>query len=194
MKWWSAFLVLVLAVPAAAQDTIGLYFDEPVSGLQRYGYTIPGQPFEIVALIRSDSPGASMEFVMTELAVAFPGVFKLSTTKINNTPIDGGDNSLGEYVLDYSACVEPGVLEVVRVQYGDFSGVLANDIVLWCRGLQPGEPRRRTRHRDLTQHTVGQTLAELDPGVAAVDGLPEPTTGGAEVVFVGAPGTARRAQ
>ena len=42
-------------------------------------------------MITTASPSAAVEFVMDDLVVLFPGVFKLYTLKVNNTPLDEGD-------------------------------------------------------------------------------------------------------
>jgi hypothetical protein len=139
MKWMCLLLWLACAAPAAGQETIALYFDDPANGLQRWGYTYGGAAFEIVAVVETDSSMASVEFVMTELAVEFPGLFKLATTKLANTPLDAGANGLGEYAMEFTGCVEAGVHEVVRVMYGDFAGVLIWDVIVNLRGFESGD-------------------------------------------------------
>ena len=68
--------------------------------------------FAVTSLI---SAGAGAEFIMTELLSIVPGLFKLSTTRVNDTALDLGDNSVGEYQIDFSECVGAGSVEVVRV-------------------------------------------------------------------------------
>jgi len=134
-------LVCVVAAfaPAGAQDTITLMYDDAIDGFQRFGQVEPGIPFEIVALMEAGKPSCAAEFVMTEFTVVVPGVFKLSTTKVNNTPLDLGDNGVGEYIMAFQGCVAAGPVEVVRIMYGDFGGVTPPDVVLGMRGLQPGD-------------------------------------------------------
>jgi hypothetical protein len=132
-------LVAGLLVPAQAQDTIAIYIDDPVNGLSRYGDTVQGQPFDIVVVTETSQSSCASEFIVTELLVVTPGVFKLSTNKINNTQLDLGDNSVGEYLIAYAGCVASGPQEIVRVQYGDFGGVVGADVVLSIRGFQPGD-------------------------------------------------------
>ena len=129
-------LVACVIAPAQAQDTIGLYADSG-SGLSRFINTTPGVPFELAVLTKTADPSAAAEFVMSEILVLFPSVFKLSTVKVNNTPLDLGDNSLGVYIMAYSGCVGGGTTEVVRVQYGDFGGVIGTDVILKMRALNP---------------------------------------------------------
>jgi hypothetical protein len=132
-------LVAGLFLPAQAQDTIAIYFDDPVSGLARYGNTVQGQPFDLVVVTETSQSSCAGEFVMTELLVVTPGVFKLSTVKINNTQLDLGDNAVGEYLMAYAGCVASGPQEIVRINYGDFGGVIGSDVVLQIRGFEPGD-------------------------------------------------------
>ena len=165
----SIFAVALVAgvfAPAQAQDTIAIYFDTG-STLQRYGTTPAGAPFDLVVITDTSENSCASEFVMTELLIATPGVFKLATTKVNNTPLDLGNNALGEYVLAYSGCVGSGVQEIVRVQYGDFGGFVGNDIIMTIRGLQPG---------DTVGSTFGGLMGYIDPvdGNHVLDPLPWP--------------------
>lgn len=134
-------LVIVVAtfLPGNAQDTITLMYDDPASGLQRYGTVTPGLPFDVVVYMEADLQSCAAEFVMTELTVVVPGVFKLSTTKVNNTPLDLGDNDVGEYIMAFNGCVPAGPVEIVRIQYGDFGGLTPEDVMLQLRGIQPGD-------------------------------------------------------
>jgi len=88
--------------------------------------------FAVTSLI---SAGAGAEFIMTELLSMFPGLFKLSTTRVNDTALDLGDNSVGEYQFDFLGCVGAGSVEVVRVRHGDFAGVIGLNVVLSLRGF-----------------------------------------------------------
>jgi hypothetical protein len=133
-------LVACVIAPAVAQDTIGLYGDLNLgAGLSRYINTTPGQSFDIIAFTKTDAQSSAAEFIMSELNVLYPSVFKLQTTKINNTPLDLGDNSVGEYIMAYQGCISAGGAEVVRVQYGDFAGDIPTDVVLKLRALGPGD-------------------------------------------------------
>jgi hypothetical protein len=147
-------LVAGVLAPAQAQDTIAIFFDDPVNGLTRYGNTTPGQPFDVVVVSNIDDSSCASEFVVTELTIVAPGVFKLATTKVNNTQLDLGDNSVGEYVLAYGDCVASGPQEVVRLQYGEFGGTVGPDTIMTIRGLQPG---------DSVPSTFGGEIGYIDP-------------------------------
>lgn len=137
-------LVAGAFVPAFAQDTVGIYFDDPVNGLQRWGNTVAGTPFDVVVVTKTSQGSAAGEFVMTELTVAAPGVFKLSTVKIFNTPLELGDNSIGEYLMAYGDCAAAGAQEIVRLNYGEFAGTVGPDTILQIRGFQPGDSQPST--------------------------------------------------
>lgn len=112
------------------------------SGLDSQVLETAGPQFDlIVRLDSAGEPSSAAEFVVTELLVEVPGIFKLSTVKINNTPLDLGDNSKGEYILAFGGCEPAGVLELVRVGYGDFGGALGpnSDFVVSLRGFEAGD-------------------------------------------------------
>lgn len=135
-----SLLISVMHMPAIAQDTIALYgqVDAPLS---RFIYT-DTQTFDIVALATSSKCQGAIEFVMTELTVLYPGVFKTDTRRANDTPLDLGDNDVGEYLIAYGDCLGPGPVEAVRVTYLDADGSLIGpDTVLSVRGFQPGDSR-----------------------------------------------------
>jgi hypothetical protein len=136
----SVALVASMVVPAEVQDTISLYGD--IYGwLSRFITTTSGLPFDIVVVMKTAESGAGAEFIMTELLSICPGLFKLSTTRVNDTALDLGDNSVGEYQIDFSGCVGAGSVEVVRVQYGDFAGVIGLNVVLSLRGFVAADSR-----------------------------------------------------
>ena len=125
---------------AAGSGPYTQVFDSPV-----------GLGFDIVVWMdTAGEPSSAAEFVMTELLLATPGVFKLGTIKINNTPLDLGDNARGEYLLAFGGCEAPSPeLTMVRVTYGDFGGVIGADVVLSLRGLQPGDSQPSTFNGEL---------------------------------------------
>ncbi len=125
------------AVSAQAEDTISLYGNS--QGWLSRIITTGQVPFEIVAVMKTSEPSSAAEFIMDELMLLVPGVFKLSTTKVNNTSLDLGDNSVGEYMMDFAGCVGAGTFEVVRVQYGDFGSAIGADVVLSIRGFGDGD-------------------------------------------------------
>ena len=180
-------LVAGVFAPAQAQDTIALFFDDGLGGgVSRFGETST-TPFNIVVITETDENSSAAEFVISDLRVLFPGVFALSTTKINNTQLDLGDNTVGEYVMAHTGCVPGGAAEIVRVQYGDFGGAITNDVILQIRGLQPGDSVESTFGGDMgyidcvdTGHLLTGTPwpggTNIDPtkgpnGVASGDGV-----------------------
>lgn len=133
----------LLAGSAQAQDTIGIYADFG-EGLAPSVITKPGTPFDVVVVAHTDESSAAMEFVMTELIHLYAGVFKLKTDKINNTPLDLGDNQMGEYLMAYRPCPGPGPTEMVRIRYYDLEGEIGENVVLQLRGFQPGDSKPST--------------------------------------------------
>ena len=180
MKMITFSLVVLMALPtiafaqtmavsadpdgAAGTGPFTQVFDSPV-----------GVGFDLVVWMdTAGEPSSAAEFVVTELLVATPGVFKLGTIKINNTPLDLGDNARGEYLLAFGGCEVPSAeLLMVRVTYGDFSGVIGADVVMSLRGLQPGDSQPSTFFGEL-----GFVDCSDQPFVA--------TMGGADGGFTGA--------
>jgi hypothetical protein len=170
-------LVAGVFAPAQAQDTIGIFFDDGVGGgLSRFG-TTGAAPFNIAVFTATDEPSSAAEFVITELRVLFPGVFALATTKINNTPLDLGKNEVGEYLMAYAGCVPAGVAEIVRVQYGDFSGLIGNDVILQIRGFQPGDSQGSTFGGEMGYIDCNDTGHLLSPEPWPSDTNIDPTKG-----------------
>jgi hypothetical protein len=141
MKTLVSVLILMLCLVGPAQGfwtgRIGLYGDTG-SGLSRTIEPAIGIPFDIVANVDEVLVMAAAEFVMTDLAMEYPGVFKLATFKVNNTPLDPGDNARGEYVLAFGGCVREN-FEAVRVTYLDIGGFVGSDAVLSLRGFEAGD-------------------------------------------------------
>lgn len=103
---------------------------------------VTNEPFTVATLLDTDGHEASAaEWVQTELIVVVPGVFRLGGVRTCQLCLDldiPPDN--GEYVFAFGACLPPAEqLEVIQVTYGDFSGVMPDDLVLTIRGLQPGD-------------------------------------------------------
>lgn len=125
----------LVGTPVLAQDTIGIYADFG-EGLESAGITKPGTPFEIVVVASPSQDHAAMEFVMTELMHLYAGVFKYTTSKINDTSLDLGDNQVGEYLMAYG-CMPAGESEMVRVRYYDVTGEIGENVVLALSGFGP---------------------------------------------------------
>ena len=160
----TVFALLALASePAGAQGTISLYGDTG-GGLYR-AIEVSSSPFDIVVLMKSDTQSSGAEFVMTELIVEFPSVFKLATTKVNDTTLDLGDNALGEYMIDFGGCIEAGELEIVRVQYLDLGWAIPEDTVLYLRGFKPGDtqPSRFEGQTGYVDCTGTEHALQLEP-------------------------------
>jgi hypothetical protein len=131
-----------------------------------------GLGFDIVIWMDSaGEPSSAAEFIVTELLTEAPGVFKLGTIRINNTPLDIGDNLIGEYIIAFGSC-EPvsSQLVLVRVTYGDFSGAIGADLVMNLRGFQPGDTQPSTFDGepgfvDCTEGTHTLVMGGVDGGV-----------------------------
>lgn len=111
---------------------------------QQVATVVTGAPFTIAVWGNTDGISTSAaEFVVTELLQTYAaGMFKTGTVKILNTPLDLGNNSLGEYLLAFGACVPASPqLELVAVNYFPFASVIAPDTVMNLRGFQPGDTR-----------------------------------------------------
>ena len=54
-------LVAGVFAPAQAQDTIGLYLDDAVEGLRRFGNLTPGTPFDIKVITKTDESSCAAE-------------------------------------------------------------------------------------------------------------------------------------
>jgi hypothetical protein len=135
-------LVVGALAPAQAQDTVAIYGAPAAGGYSRVLDTPAGGTFDIAVLTQTDNSSAAAEFVITDVKVLFPSVFRLSVTKINNTQLDLGDNTLGEYLIAYGTCIAPGgPTEVVRITYGDFASEVGQNVVLALRGFQAGDTR-----------------------------------------------------
>lgn len=136
----SLALSMVAATACAerpANGTIGLYLDDQNGNdLSRAGVVKKGQPFELVVRIDSDSESSALVFQMTELNLLYPGVFKVSTWKYNETIFDLGRNDIGEYAFAYAdVCAQTGGVDMVRVGYAHVSGPFPNDVVLYVHGI-----------------------------------------------------------
>ena len=179
MKMITFSLVVLMALPTIAfAQTMAVSADpDGAAGSGPYTQVFDspvGLGFDIVIWMdTAGEPSSAAEFVATELLVVTPGVFKLGTLKINNTPLDLGDNLVGEYLLAFGGCEAPSAeLLMVRVTYGDFSGSIGADVVMSLRGLQPG---------DSQPSTFGGELGFVD----CVDGPWLATLGGADGGFTG---------
>jgi hypothetical protein len=139
-KMISFALVALLALPAMAfAQTMYVQADVPGGAGQAALDVGFGATFDLIVYLDAGGESSAAEFVMTELLLIAPGVFKLNTTKINNTQLDLGDNALGEYLMAFGSCVTPFPVEMVRVNYGGFQGIPATDTVITLRGFQPGD-------------------------------------------------------
>jgi len=146
MKKMIAFaLVAMLALPAMAfAQTMSVSVDDAGTRTQVFDVGF-GQTFDLVVYLDTGGEGSTAaEFVMTELVLVAPGVFKLGTIKINDA-LDLADNGLGEYLMAFQFCAPGGApLEIVRVNYGAFQGIPAADTVVSLRGFQPGDSKPST--------------------------------------------------
>ena len=148
-------VALVFGVSGAMAQSMNVSANLP-GGIPGSALDVPANiQFQVNVTLDAAGEGSSAaEFVLTELLLINPGIFKLSTVKINNTPLDLGDNSVGEYVMAFGGCEAGGApINMVVLTYGTFGGVPPTDTVLELRGLQPG---------DSVESTFGGELGFID--------------------------------
>ena len=130
----AGILTLVIAfgaVPATAQDTIGVYADFGDGGeLSRSLITKVGEPFDIVVVTKTNYSGDLIQFEMTELQNLYAGVFKYTTTRFGGATASFGDEDIGEQVFGYGACAGAGENEILRIRYHDVNGSLPENVVV----------------------------------------------------------------
>ena len=173
-------LALVAGVFAPAQaQTLGLYLDNG-GELERFGDVTQTAQFDIVVLTDIPETSCLVEFVMTEIAIEVPGVFKTGTVKINDTTLELGDNSLGEYITAYGLpCAPAGLTEVIRVTYGQFQGSVGNDFIVVPRGFGPGDTQPSSFDGDMGYVDSSDVKVKLAgepwPGDVGIDPTKGPT-------------------
>ena len=132
-------MLLVVAATALAElpvnGTIGLYLDDSDGNdLSRAGVVKQGEPFELVVKMNSGTQPDAVIFQITELNLLYPGVFKTSTWRYNDSFMTLGQEDIGEYVFAFMECAPEGELEILRVGYNHVSGDFPNDIPLYIGG------------------------------------------------------------
>lgn len=140
----AVFLFVLCAGPVHGQPLFEVGVDTGGSSLYWHFDVIVGVPFTVAVDLHTDgSDLAAVEFVLDELTVLAPGVFKLDTTLIQpEFTLDLGDNSVGEYMLELAECETVTVpTRLVAIRYGDFAGSISNDVVLSLRGFAEGDSR-----------------------------------------------------
>ena len=136
------FLTLVLLMVAATapaelpvNGTIGLYLDDSDGNdLSRAGVVKKGEPFELVVKMNVGAQPSGVIFQMTELNLLYPGVFKTSTWRYNDSFMTLGQEDVGEYVFALMECAPDGELEILRVGYNHVSGPFPKDVPLYIGG------------------------------------------------------------
>ena len=140
----AGLLVLLICPSAVSAQTMAVSVDpdRTVGGspfVQVFDVTVSVGFDVVVWLDSAGSDGQFAEFVVTDLQKLVPGVFKLGTVAIGN-PIDLEFREPGEFKLAYGECVvAASQLELVRITYADFGGVLGLDRVMTVRGFGPGD-------------------------------------------------------
>lgn len=134
---------LTYAPPTQAEplfEVMGSYPDHPDVLLPVMDVGM-GTQFDVVVLLNSeDSPSAAVEFVITELLLIAPGVFKLGSSLDHLSPLLWINDWPGEYIIAFGGCMPAGSgLELLRVTYGTFGGPVPPDTVIELRGFQPGD-------------------------------------------------------
>jgi hypothetical protein len=144
-------VALVFGVSGAMAQTMNVSANLPGGPAGAVVDVPQGTTFEMrVSLDAAGEASSAAEFVMGELLLLAPGVFKLGTIKVNNTPLDLGDNAVGEYVMAFGTCVPGGApVDLVVLNYGTFGGPVPVDTVIALRGLQPGDSVESTFNGDL---------------------------------------------
>ena len=140
-------LLILLSCPSIAfSQTMAVSVDPDrmagnVPFVQVFDVTV-GVSFDVVVWLDSaGSDGQAAELVVTDLVAVVPGVFRLGVVTIAD-PFDLAFAEPGEFTLDYRGCVPAdGQLELVRVTYGDFSGVIGPDVLMTVRGFGPGDTK-----------------------------------------------------
>jgi hypothetical protein len=176
MKKMIAFaLVALMALPALAFGQTMSIGAGPLAGAPGPVFDAPsGIQFDVVAtLVPGGESSSAAEFVMSELNVINPGIFKLGTAKFNGA-LDLGENSLGEYILAFQGCFPDASVEMVRVTYGTFGGVPAADTVLTLRGFQAGDTQPSSFNGELgfidcSDNGIVATLGGTDGGFTGAD-------------------------
>jgi len=176
-----AVMISITVTPAWAQfpvsGTIGLYLDDSDGNdLSRSGVVKKGKPFEIVVTMTTpEERHASLAvFQITELNLTYPGVFKVSTWKYNNTQMDLGRNDIGEYVFAFQECAPDGEIEILRVGYNHVSGPF-RDVALYVGGLPEDTEARPTWDGAPGYITCADDAWSLDPEPWTDDSF-DPTT------------------
>lgn len=140
--YWIALAAMLLPGRAAVASPGMAVWADQGSGLQENLTIDDDQPFDLVVTLDSDGhDAAAAEFVITELRLAYPGLFVLATSKINDTPLDLGQNDIGEYLMAFTECeIASDRIEMVRITYADLAGVVGTKSVLvTLRGFRAGD-------------------------------------------------------
>jgi hypothetical protein len=175
-KLLSATLAVALVFGASSAIAQTMYIGAgPLGGAPSALFDVPGGiQFDVVATLDPGGESSSAaEFVMSELNVINPGIFKLGTAKFNGA-LDLGENSLGEYILAFQGCFPDATVEMVRVTYGTFGGTPAPDTVLTLRGFQAGDTQPSSFNGELgfidcSDNGIVATLGGTDGGFTGAD-------------------------
>ena len=144
MRILVALFLVLCAGPAPGQTLFEVGIDTGGPSLYWYYDVVVGSPFTVAVDLHTGGPDLeAVEFVLDELQVIAPGVFKLGTTLIQpDFTLDLGDNAAGEYTLELAECETiDGPTRLVRVQYGDFGGFIGSDVNISLRGFAAGDSR-----------------------------------------------------
>lgn len=131
MKASILILLLIFAVPAAAQPTMALWVDQ--GGQLVDDYDIPvSVVFEVVVTLDSDGNDVALvEWGMTDLTIAAPGLISLGmTSSIGSCGLLPETCMDGNYTIFVNGCHPGGgQVQIARLSFADFTGVVGPDIV-----------------------------------------------------------------
>ena len=168
------FVLLMTPQGAVAQPVMSAWIDDEGMLVDRFDVEF-GQAFDMVILLdpAGESVGA-VEFVVTDLLETLPGILRLARSSPYRGTVKGltDDCYLDQYAFAFDDCAQPaGSIEVLRLTYGDFSGLEISDVVVALRGLGPGDC-----YPPSTEAGLGFVSCEGVPFSAVAGGSPGGTT------------------
>jgi hypothetical protein len=134
-------ILILFAVPAAAQPALSLWVDDNGTLVDDYDIQI-SVIFDVVVMLDSGLQEVSLvDWGMTNLSSAAPGLFNMGkSSTIGSCGFIPEACFEGSYTLFVDGCHPGGSsIEVMRISFGDFSGAVGRDIVATIGG-NPSTP------------------------------------------------------